>query len=244
MLLRSCWLSMRVLRSSGRAFLRVLPHLLGQRLHELVEGCAQLIGELLDLVVAGVAVERFAQRILRLAQAFLGLGDIAILKLNRHRPHPRHDLAQLVVGSGAVEAVIDRAQAEIDPGLRRELFWGDGERFERGQHDRLLLGIKCENAALFDERARQRLAEAALRQLDVGRLAAAHIAGLVMRNERHLHFGTRPGMLGEIVRGLRLARAGARLRQRQGEIGRLKQRMRRLLVVRAQACGRMSPPPR
>ncbi len=168
------------------------------------------------------------KRILRLAQRLLGLGDVAVLDLDRHVPHPRHHVAQLVVGPGVSEIAVDRAQAEIDAGLQRELLGRDGERIERGEHDRLLLGVERQVAALLDQRARHRLGEDALRQLDVGRLAAAFVAGLVARDQRHLHVGAGPGVLGEILSGLRVAGARARLRQRQREIGRLEQRMRRL----------------
>ena len=94
--------------------LRVLAHLLGQRLHELVERRAQLIHQLLDLFVGGAALQRLAQRVLRRAQCLLGLGDVAVLDVDRHRPQPRHDVAQAVVVLGARELPVDRAQAEID----------------------------------------------------------------------------------------------------------------------------------
>ena len=213
----------------ARQLLRIAAHLLGQRLQELVHRRAQLLHQLLDLFVAGAAFERLAQRVLRLAQRLLGLADIAVLDLQRHVPHARHHLAQRVVGFGVGETVVDRAQAEIDGKLGREAFRRDGERIERGQHQRLGFGVERQDAALLDQRARDRLDENALRQLHVARLAAAFVAGLVARDQRHDDVGAGPGMLGEIARGLRRAAAGARLRQREREIGRLEQRVRRLV---------------
>ena len=93
--------------------LRVLAHLLGERLHELVERRAQLVGQLLDLLVGGAALQRLAQRFLRGAQRRLGVGQHAVLDGHRHRPQPRHDVAQLVVGLRARQLEEDRAQAEI-----------------------------------------------------------------------------------------------------------------------------------
>ena len=97
----------------ARELLRVLAHLLGQRLHELVERGAQLVGELLDLLVGRAALQRLAQRFLRGAQRGLGVGELAVLDRHRHRPQPRHHVAQLIVGLGAGELQEDRAQAEI-----------------------------------------------------------------------------------------------------------------------------------
>ena len=121
MLLRSCWLSMRRVLVERARHLRVLAHLLGQRLHELVERGAQLVGQLLDLLVAGVAIERVAQRVLRLAQRLFGVGDIAVLDLRPPWPTSAPPLRAAASSDlGAAEIVVDRAQAEIDAGLRRE----------------------------------------------------------------------------------------------------------------------------
>ena len=217
----------------ARELLRILPHLLRQRLQVLVHGGAQLIHQLFQLFVAGAAFERLAQRVLRLAQRQFGLADIAVLELHRHVPHARHHLAQLVVALGVGQVEIDRAQAEIDGGLGREFFRRDGERVERGQHQRLGVGIEREDAALLDQGARHRLDEDALRKLQLGRLAAALVAGLVARHQRHRDLGAGPRMLGEVARGLRRAAAGARLRQREREFRRAEQRMRRLLGLGA-----------
>ena len=69
MLRRSCGRSLRVIRIERPRHLRVLAHLLGQRLHELVERGAQLVRQLLDLLVGRAALQRLAQRFLRGAQA-------------------------------------------------------------------------------------------------------------------------------------------------------------------------------
>ena len=144
--------------------LRVLAHLLGQRLHELVERRAQFIHQLLDLFVGRAALQRLAQRILRRAKRLLGFRDVAVFQEHRHRPQPRHHVAQAVVGLGARQLPVDRAQPEIDVGFRDEALRRDGQRIERDQHVVLGVGIEREIAALLDQRARQRLGERPLRQ--------------------------------------------------------------------------------
>ena len=74
--------------------LRVLAQLLGQRLHELVERRAKLVHQLLDLFVGRAALQRLAQRVLRRPKLLLDLGDVAVLEHHRHRPQPRHHVAQ------------------------------------------------------------------------------------------------------------------------------------------------------
>ena len=60
---------------------------------------AQIVHQLLDLFVAGAAIERLAERILRLHAAPSRLADmLPSSMLHRHVPHARHDLAQRVVG--------------------------------------------------------------------------------------------------------------------------------------------------
>ena len=69
--------------------LLIVLELLLHRLHEAVHGGAQLVHQLLELLVAGAAVERVAQRFLRGAQGRLRFGNIAVLEADRHRPQPR-----------------------------------------------------------------------------------------------------------------------------------------------------------
>src|SRR5215471_13018860 len=105
----------------ARELLGILAHLLRQRLHKLVERGAQLVGESLDFLVAGAALERLTQRFFRRAQSLLGIGDAAILQMHGHVPHARDDVAQLIVALGARQLPEDRAQAEIDVALYVEL---------------------------------------------------------------------------------------------------------------------------
>ncbi len=57
------------------------------------------------------------------------------------------------------------------------------------------------------KRARQRLGEDALGQAERERLALALVAGFVARDQRHHHFGAGPGMVGQILDGLRRRRS-------------------------------------
>src|SRR5207247_1220200 len=83
---------------------------------------------------------------------------------------------------------------------------------------------------LFDERARDRLGEWPLGELQFEGLALALVGGFVAGNERHHHVPAGPGMVGQILGGLPDAALGARLRQYQREVGRLVERTRRLAV--------------
>ncbi len=208
--------------------LRILPHLLGQRLQEFVERRAQFLGQLLDFVFARTALQRLTQSFLRRAQRRFGVGNVAVLEPDRHVPQPHHDIAQRVVGPGAGQLPVDRAQSQIDRSFDLEDFRRDGERVERGQHLRLGFAIEREIAALFDQGARHRLGERPLGQPHVERLGAAFIAAFVGGAERQRDVGAGPGMFGEIAQGLGDAASGARLRQHQRHVGRAVERTRGL----------------
>ena len=105
---------------TGELF-RIAPHLLGQRLQELVERGAQIVGELLELFVGGAALQRLAQRFLRRAQRRFGIGDVAVFELHRHVPHARRPRRATGRRSWRARAAKDRAQAEIDVALDIEL---------------------------------------------------------------------------------------------------------------------------
>ena len=95
MLLRSCWLSILVLGSSGRASCcGLLLQLLGELAQEIVQRGAQIVGELLDLLVAGAAFQRLLERLLRRAQRLVDIGDVAVLDGDGERPQAGDDLAQ------------------------------------------------------------------------------------------------------------------------------------------------------
>ena len=212
--------------------LLIVLELLLHRLHEAVHGGAQLVHQLLELLVAGAAVERVAQRFLRGAQGRLRFGNIAVLQADRHRPQPRRYLAQGVVALGAHQRPEDRAQPEIDAGLGPEFVRPEGERIDRGDDLRTGAGVEREITPLLDQRLRQRFGERALGQTEGERLAPALVAAFIARRERHDHLGAGPGMIGHVLDGLRDAALGARLRQDQREIGRPVQRMRAVALRR------------
>ena len=221
MLLRSCWRIILVLGSSGRAScLRIVAQLLGELAHEIVQRRAQILGELLDLLVAGAAFQRLLERVLRRAQRLVDVGDVAVLDGDGERPQAGDDLAQRIVGAGGLELPRDAVEAEIVAGLRREQFRRDHQRIERGIDLRVLVGVERQDAALLDQRPRQRLGEQPLRQPHVERLAAALIAGLVLRRQRQRHVGAGIGILAEILDGLPDAVAGPRIRQHQRKLRR------------------------
>src|SRR5262245_31111459 len=214
----------------ARELLRILAHLLRQRLHELVERGTQLVGEPLDLLITGAALQRLAQRFFRRAQSLLSIGDAAILQMHGHVPHARDDVTQLIVALGARQLPEDRAQAEIDVALHVELFGRQGERIERGEHARLRIGVERQYPPLLDQRARDGLGERPLRKAEFERLALAFVARLVARGQNHCHVAASPRMLGQIFGALSDAVFGARLRQHQREVGRVVERSRRMAV--------------
>ena len=226
----------RALGSSGRArACGFLTQLIGQSLHELVERRPQLVGEALDLLVAGATLQRLAQRIFGIAQRLLSVGDAAVLEIDGHVPHPGHHVAKRIVAPGVGELPIDRSQAEIDVRLHVEALGRQRQCGKRVEDVGLRLRVACEDAPLLDQGAGHRLGERPLRQPQLERLALAFVAGLVTSDERHHRRGAGPRILGQVLAGLADAVAGARLRQRQREIGRVEQRPRRRLPARTLA---------
>ncbi len=108
---------MRVFGSIGRATLRIFPHLLGERLHELVERGTQVVGQLLDFLVARTAFQRLLQGFLRSAQGGFRVGDIAVLDEHGHLPQPADDVAQAHRRTWRAQAA-NRSSADRDkPGF-------------------------------------------------------------------------------------------------------------------------------
>ena len=104
--------------SSGRAnCLRIVAQLLGELAHEIVQRRAQILGQLLDLFVAGAAFQRLLERVLRGAQRLVDVGDVAVLDGDGERPQAGDDLAHRVVGAGGLELPRDAVEAEILPGV-------------------------------------------------------------------------------------------------------------------------------
>ena len=83
--------------------------------------------------------------------------------------------------------------------------------------------VRRENeiAALFDERAGQRLGEGALRQGELDRIAQTLVAAFVLGRENHRHLRARPRTFGEIGGRLRLAEATAAGRQSKRHLRRI-----------------------
>ena len=204
--------------------LRIVLQLLGQLAHEIVERRTQIFGELLDLLVAGAALQCLFQGLLRRAQRLLDVADIAVLDRHRQRPQIADHLAQAIVAARAFELVRHGEQAEILPGLRREHLRLDQQRIEGREHRAVLVGVERQNSPLLDQRARQRLGEQPLRQPHVVRFALGLVAGLIACGQRQPHVGAGIGILGQILHGLADTVAGAGIRQHQGELRRLEQR--------------------
>ena len=210
----------------ARQLLRIVAQLLGELAQEIVQRRAQVFRQLLDLLVAGAALQRLLERLLRGPQRLVDVGDIAVLDGDRERPQAGHDLAHGVVGAGGFQLPRHAVEAEIVAGLGREQFRRDHQRVERGIDLRVLVGVERQDAALLDQRPRQRLGEQPLRQAHVERLALALIAGLVFRRQGQGDVGAGIGIFAEILDGLADAVAGARIRQHQRKLRRVEQRPR------------------
>ena len=216
----------RIRIERARQLLRIVAELLGELAQEIVQRRAQIVGELLDLLVAGAAFQRLLQRFLRRAQRLVDIGDVAILDGDGERPEAGDDVAQRHIGAGGLKLPRHAVEPEIVSGFRREHFRRDHQRIQRGIDLRILVGVERQDAALLDQRARQRLCEQPLRQAHVERLALAGVAGLVLGGQRQRDFGAGIGIFAEILDGLADAVARPRIRQHQRKLRRLEQRPR------------------
>src|SRR3984885_287400 len=79
--------------------LRIVAHLLGELAHEIIQRRAQIVGELLNLLVAGAAFQRLLERVLGRAQRLVDIGDVAVFDGDRERPQAGDNFAQRVVGA-------------------------------------------------------------------------------------------------------------------------------------------------
>ena len=216
--------------------LGVLRHLVGEALG----GLAQVLHQLLDLLVARAALERLAQSLLGGAQVALGLRGVAVLDLLGHRPQKGGDVEQIRVAARVSEGRVRLLEAEIDIRRRVEQFRRDAEAVER-RLDALGRMVRVEDqiAPLFDERARQRIVERPLRKRDFDRRARAALARHALRAQRHQNVRAGPRMFGKIDRGARVADAVDGRRRFEAGLGRLSQASRRGLfgVVRKREIG-------
>ena len=190
---------------------------------------AKILHQLADLVVARAALQRLAQGLLGRAQVALGLGRVAVLDLQRHRPQELGDVEEVGVGARAVERGLRLPQAEIDRGRGVEQLRGDGEAGQR----RLdpfgrMVRIEDDIAAFLDQRPGQRIVERPLRQGHFDRLAPARLARDAGCAQRHRHLGAGPGVLGEIEGGAGLARSGGGGRRLEAGLRRLSEAPRSL----------------
>ena len=160
---------MRILR----ALIGVLRHLVREAPRRL----AQVLHQLLDLLVARAALERLAQGLLGGAQVALGLRRVAVLDLLGHRPQQGCDIEEIRVAARLIERRPRLLQAEIDVRRRVEQFRRHAQAVERGLDARpLMVRVEDQIAPLFDERARQRVVERPLRKRDFDRRASAALA--------------------------------------------------------------------
>ena len=247
MLCRSCERSLRIeLRIERPRHLRVLAHLLGQRLQELVERGAQLIHQLLDLFVGGAALQRLAQRVLRRAQRLLGLGDVAVL--DRAPPSPT-----AAPPRRAARRRSWRARAASRSSAGRDRRWSPAMK-RSGAIDSASSAVSTRSlASASSARLRRCSISARASGLTNGRSGSRSSCGVerpsLLASSRATsvidHVDAGPRMLGQILGGLADAVAGARLRQHQREVRRARRAAAaawpRLPAAWPAACARTSP---
>src|SRR5207253_4714201 len=96
------------------ALLLLALHALGELAQKLVHGLPELVGQALDLLVGGAAVEGLAQAVLSGAELALGIGEVAVLDLQRHGPEPLRDLEEVGVGLRGPQPLGADLEAEED----------------------------------------------------------------------------------------------------------------------------------
>ena len=179
----------------------LLRQALGIFLQEIVEGLAQLLRQLLDLLGAGALLQRLAQLLLRRLELALGIGQVAFLDPEGDLPQIVDDAAQLVVAARLAQARPGGSQAEIGPGVLGEHVGRDHQGVERVDHGGLGIGVEAKLAALLDEGAGERLDEGPARQARLLRLAQALVAGIVARHQGHRDRRAGEGVLGHVAGG-------------------------------------------
>ena len=123
----------RIVSVLREAVLALRP--LGELAHVAVHGAAQILGQLLDLVAVGVALQSLLQTLLRGAERAFGVGKPAILDLQRHGPEPFRHLDELRIGLRRAQPLRAEPQAHVGAMLAGVEALGIGEqRIERDLH--------------------------------------------------------------------------------------------------------------
>ena len=196
----------------------------GHFVEELVHRGAQLVHQPLDFLVRRAALQGVAKLLFGGAQIALGFRQVSALDAQRHFPHEIGDIEQVGVVFGRGEARGDRGEAQKYRARRPELVGRDHQRVDRGADPFAIVRREDQVAALFNQRARQRLGEYALRQGDFNRLAAPFVAAFVFGGQSHRHARAGPRMLRQIRRCFAVAEAAPVRGQRQRHFRGLGQR--------------------
>ncbi len=201
-----------------------MPHLFGQCLHVFVERLAQILRQLGDFLVACTFFQCLSQRFLGVPQFALGCRQVAILDRERKIPEERQHCLEVLVRLRAHEFSVGKAHAEVVARLEIESLRRQHERVHGGDYLRMVLCIKRQIAALFDDRARKRFAETALRQRDPIDRRRAFLAGLIAGQQGQIDFRACPGMRRQVADRFRGFCCAGSWRKRQGKLGCLDQR--------------------
>ena len=138
-----------------------------------------------------------------------------------HFPHQIGGIDEVGIRLRLGQPDEDGVQAEVGRSIGAELFRCDHQGIDGGIDAVVIVRRENEIAALFDERAGQRLGERALRQGELDRIAQTLVAAFVLGRENHGHLRARPRTFGEIGGRLRLAEAAAAGRQSKRHLRRI-----------------------
>ena len=198
----------------------VLALLLGQLPHVILRRLAQLLHQLGDLLIRGAVLHRLRQPLLRPAQPFERIRQVAILEQHRQIPHRGGQFVTLRTGHAgggkALEPALDGTHPQVGHGRPEKTFGtvGDGTQ----DHCRVA-GIAArpqERPALVDDGGGERIEKPAAGQRRGQGLWRAGLVAVVDDPQLDGDRQVGPGMLREILdQSLveRRPRAGNRQRQ-------------------------------
>ena len=185
---------------------------MGERLHELLQGIAQLLGELGDLLVGGVVLQRLLEGVLGGAQLLGSQRPVAVLEAERDRPQVVDYPAEIVVAPRLDQPVVGGPQQQVVAEVRHAGVGRRRQRVETVSDVRRGVRVERQLRPLLDHGARQLVGELAGGERHLDRGAAPFLSRLVAGDERQLDLCPRPGVGGEVARRVTIAFARAQLR--------------------------------
>ena len=178
-----------------------LLHLLGERVEIVVEGLAKLVHQARQLLVAGIVGQRLLERLLQFAQLAAGERQAAVLEVERSLPHQLQNLVDRGLVLAEHQPRGHGAQGHEHRGIVLEALRHVAEAVHRGRDPFALIRLIREQAALLDDRTRDRMGEVAGRQHEPADLALPDLLQTVDRLQLDLDRQAGPAMRRQIEIG-------------------------------------------